>query len=109
MKSILAKFLGKYLESKAELYDGTPDSGKAWYKSKTILAGIAIFLRGIYEGASQLAVTSGKSPLPPIPPVVDSLLISLLGATAIHGRINANMPIVVDEDKPPKQQITEKV
>lgn len=108
MKSLLIKMFGNYLGKKAELYEGTPEDGKAWWKSKTVLAGIAITLRGLYEGVSQVMVTSGKPPLPPIPPAVDSLLGVVLGGAAIHGRVNASQPIVIDEKLPPTEQKQEK-
>ena len=104
VKEFLAKIFGKYLESKAELYEGTPTEGRVWYRSKTILAGIAVLLRGVYEGTSAIMVQSGYSPLPSIPPAVDGLLGVVLGGAAIQGRVTANKPIVISEDVPPTEQ-----
>lgn len=104
IKNLLARLFGTYLEGKADLYDGTPSEGKPWYKSKTILGGIVIVLRGLYEGASAIMVQAGKPPLPSIPPVVDALLGTVLGAAVIKGRTDANQPITVGSDVNPKDQ-----
>lgn len=95
ISQLLQKILGSYLEKKAELYEGTPEDGKPWYRSKVILGGIVVIARSLYLGISTLLVQSGKAPLPAIPPVVDSVLGSILGAVVIHGRIDANKPITV--------------
>jgi hypothetical protein len=104
LKEFLAKIFGGYLEKKAELYDGTPTEGKAWYKSKAILAGIIVLLRGVYEGASAIMVQSGHAPLPSVPPVVDSILGIILGGAAIKGRVEANQPIVAATGLTPTDQ-----
>lgn len=104
MKILLAKLFGKYLENKAALYDGTPTNGRAWYKSKGVLSGIAIFLRGVYGGVSSIMVLSGQPALPPIPPIVDAFLLSALGTAAVKGRIDANLPITVGDGIDPKSQ-----
>lgn len=104
IKDWLTKIFGTYLENKAGLYDGTPSEGKAWYKSKTIWAGIIVLLRALYEGASLLIVQSGGKPFPPIPPAADAIIGAILGGAAIQGRVNASQPIVIDEAKSPKDQ-----
>ena len=102
MKTLLTKILGSYLNKKAGLYEGTPTHGKSWFKSKTILSGIAVLLRATYEGASLILEQANGTKLPPIPPIIDTLLLTILGAGAIHGRVDANVPIVVDDSKPLK-------
>lgn len=107
-KNLLAKIFGSYLERKAELYEGTPTEGKPWYKSKTILAGIVVMLRGLYEGASQIMVTAGHTALPPIPTAVDGILGTLLGMAAIKGRVDASEPITVGAGVSPTDQAPSK-
>ena len=104
IKSLLQKLFGGYLVKKAALYDGTPTVGKAWWKSKTVLAGIVVTLRGLYEGASSTMVLAGKPPLPPIPASVDAFLGIVLGGAVVQGRVSANQPIVIDESLNPKNQ-----
>ncbi len=104
IKALLQKMFGSYLEKKAELYDGTPTEGKAWYKSKTVLAGIYLALRGLYEAASVISVSAGKPKLPEIPAGLDAIITAVLGAAVVQGRVNSNKPIVITEDQPPKDQ-----
>lgn len=104
IKNLLAKLFGKYLEDKAGLYDGTPSEGKPWYRSKGILSGIAVFLRGLYELVSALMIQIGKPPLPPIPPFIDAILLSVLGAGAIKGRVEGSQPITIGSGVDPKDQ-----
>lgn len=103
IKNILVKLFGSYLSKKAELYDGTPTEGKAWYKSKTVIAGIIVGLRGLYETVSYTMTLAGKPALPAIPKELDSIL-AILGLVTIQGRVSASQPIVVDEDSSPKNQ-----
>lgn len=106
-KGLLTKLFGGYLGKKAELYDGTPTEGKAWFKSKTVLAGIYTVLRALYEGTSAVLVMAGKPKLPDVPDAVDGIVGTILGIAIVEGRINASKPIVVLEDKAPKDQAPE--
>lgn len=104
IKSFLQKMFGKYLESKAALYDGTPTEGKAWWKSKTLLASVYIGLRGVYDGTSAIMSMAGKPPLPQFPTAIDGLVGTILGVVIAKGRVEASRPIVIDEKTSPKDQ-----
>lgn len=101
---LLQKIFGGYLEKKAELYEGTPTEGKVWYKSKAVIAGLVVVLRGLYEGISAVMVSAGKPALPPIPGYVDSILGVILGGAAIQGRVNGSEPIKISQDVTPTDQ-----
>lgn len=104
IRKVLAKLFGRYLENKAGLYDGTPTEGKPWFRSKTVLSGIVVVLRALYEGVSQIMVSAGKPALPAIPPSFDAVLGIVLGTATIQGRISANQPITISSDVSPKNQ-----
>jgi len=95
MKSIFIKVLSKYLSKKAGLYEGTPKQGKVWYKSTTVLSGIVVILRGLYEGLIIVLFQINGTVLQPIPPIVDMFLLALLGGETIKGRVNAHKPITL--------------
>jgi hypothetical protein len=89
------------LEKKAGLYEGTPEEGKAWYQSKTILAAIVLFLVNAYYGISKLVFMIKGVQFPEIPEEVLAGLAMVLGPVIIQGRIDANKPIVLDPTEPP--------
>ena len=63
-----------------------------WYTSKTIWAGIIGTVRGIYL-VLQIGLPVFGITLPPIPPTVDAILGTVLGATTVHGRYTADATI----------------
>lgn len=93
LKKLILKFLGNYLEKKAELYEGTPESGKPWYQSKSILVGVYLSVVGLYETARTVARLTKGVELPEFPTEIHALAGSILGPLVIQGRINANKPI----------------
>lgn len=62
---------------------------KPWYKSKTIWGGLYTLLRGIY----QVLVVAGPAVgihVPPLPPVVDTIVTPIVGAGVVYGRASAD-------------------
>lgn len=88
----ILRFLGRQIANKLQLEDKM-DGTKPWYKSQTLWAGIAVFVRGIYQVA-QIALPMFTSVhLPPIPPTFDAILGSILGGAVVQGRYTATQTI----------------
>lgn len=77
------KFFGKKVADKIDLKEDTQMETKPWYQSKTIWAGVAAALIGVYN-----AVGAVKS-LPPIP----DWIFTILGAIGIYSRATADTKI----------------
>lgn len=66
---------------------------KQWYQSKTIWAGVAGTVRGIYLVLYITLPMFTNIHLPPIPPAVDAGLGLFLGGATIQGRYTADTVI----------------
>lgn len=84
MNSFFAMIIGKIIKKESGLQEGVMDDTKPWYKSKTIISGIASGLMGIY-----LSLIAGGVHLPPVPPWI----ITLLSGIGIYGRFSADTKI----------------
>lgn len=69
------------------------DGTKKWYKSTTIWAGIYAALRGIYGIVQTVLAPMFGWHLPNIPPIVDSIIGSIVGGAVIEGRSTATEKI----------------
>ncbi len=65
------------------------DTTKKWYASKGVWTGIVTALFGIYAIVGQVAAAQFGHPLPPVPPLV----LTLLGAFGIYARATADAKI----------------
>lgn len=90
----ILRLAGKYVAKKINLQEGTMDNTKAWFQSKTVWAGIYATLRALYTVVGQVLLPAfGKPPLPPIPPVVDGIVGSVVGSVVVYGRMTADSKI----------------
>jgi hypothetical protein len=91
------KFFGwiiaKFLRSKLDLEEGPMTDTKKWYKSRTIWGGVYVILRGVYEGVSAYLAPQLGWTLPPVPPVVDTIVAGIVGEEIIRGRVRADTKI----------------
>lgn len=93
IKDLIAKLIAKTISKKLDLKEGPMEDKKKWYQSKTILGAIVGVLFNAYEGiATTIAPQFGWN-LPPMPPVVVTLINTLLGAVVVHGRVSAETKI----------------
>lgn len=90
---LFAKLAGLWIKKQANLQEGQMDGTKKWWQSQTIWAGIIALARGIYQVAQVTLPMFTSVTLPPIPPVADSILGTVLGGAVIHGRYTADTKI----------------
>lgn len=79
----LLKFAGRKVADKLDLQEADKMETKAWYKSKTVIAGVLAGVIGIYN-----TLSTAKN-WPPIPDFV----YTLLGAMGVYGRVTAETKI----------------
>lgn len=94
LQNLILKVAAKQAVKKLQLKEGPMDGTKKWYQSKTVLGGIYATLRGLYTLVGEVLLPAiGKPPLPPVPPLVDSVAGSLVGSVIVYGRITADRAI----------------
>ncbi len=87
IKNLLAKFAGKKLAQELDLREGLVEN-KKWWTSKTVWSDVLTVVVGLWGVLQPVLVDYGVN-LPTIPPV----LLTLLGAMGIHGRVTATKTI----------------
>lgn len=89
----LYRFIGRKIAKKLNLQEGPAMETKKWYQSKTVLAGIALFLNASYAAAANYLAPNFGWHLPAIPPFINDLINGMLGTTVIYGRVTADTAI----------------
>lgn len=89
----IIQIFAKKFKQQLNLQGGQMDNSKPWYQSQTIWAGVVTGLRGIYIVLQTSVLPAFNVHLPPIPPVADAVLGTVLGATVVHGRWTADSVI----------------
>ena len=88
IKNLLAKVAGKKIAKELELKEGPMGDSKKWWESKTVWSDVLTGFVGVWGVATPILSGYGIH-LPEIPPIV----LTLLGAMGIHGRVTATKPI----------------
>lgn len=89
-KELIAKIIAGNIARGLDLKEGPMEDKKQWYKSKTVLAAIAGIVINAYEGVAMGLAPQFGWTLPPISPIVLTVLNGILGPIVIHGRVTAN-------------------
>lgn len=90
IKEWIIKLVAANAAKKLKLVEGTPmENKKSWYQSKNVWNGIITVIVGAYEMvAVSLAPQFGWT-IPPIPPII----FTILGALGIYTRVTATKQI----------------